>query len=129
MPFAFVYIFKNDLDLFLQVTSDACISENFPVIMFNLSRPCMIYFLRLVFYLLLYFPSLSCTLIYTGGIVNNTLRPTIPSYCDLEWRTLMEQCWAPNPAVRPSFTEIARRLRVMSAAAAQTKGQGHKASK
>ncbi|KAL5100629.1 hypothetical protein RYX36_004956 [Vicia faba] len=65
-----------------------------------------------------------------GGIVNNTLRPTIPSYCDLEWRTLMEQCWAPNPAVRPSFTEIARRLRVMSAAAAsQTKGQGHKASK
>lgn len=64
-----------------------------------------------------------------GGIVNNTLRPTIPSYCDLEWRTLMEQCWAPNPAVRPSFTEIARRLRVMSAAASQTKGQGHKASK
>ncbi|TKY49422.1 Serine/threonine-protein kinase EDR1 [Spatholobus suberectus] len=64
-----------------------------------------------------------------GGIVNNTLRPTIPSYCDLEWKTLMEQCWAPNPAVRPSFTEIARRLRVMSAAASQIKGQGHKASK
>ncbi|CAJ1958119.1 unnamed protein product [Sphenostylis stenocarpa] len=64
-----------------------------------------------------------------GGIVNNTLRPTIPSYCDLEWKTLMEQCWAPNPTVRPSFTEIARRLRVMSAAAVQTKGQGHKASK
>jgi hypothetical protein len=66
---------------------------------------------------------------HTGGIVNNTLRPTIPGYCDIEWRTLMEQCWAPNPAVRPSFTEIARRLRVMSAAAIQTKGQGHKASK
>ncbi|KAK7243819.1 hypothetical protein RIF29_38631 [Crotalaria pallida] len=64
-----------------------------------------------------------------GGIVNNTLRPTIPGYCDLEWRTLMEQCWAPNPSVRPSFTEIARRLRVMSAAASQTKGQGTKASK
>ncbi|XP_047179746.1 uncharacterized protein LOC124846516 isoform X1 [Vigna umbellata] len=64
-----------------------------------------------------------------GGIVNNTLRPTIPSYCDLEWKTLMEQCWAPNPAVRPSFTEIARRLRVMSAAAIQNKGQVHKASK
>jgi len=41
----------------------------------------------------------------------------------------MEQCWAPNPAVRPSFTEIARRLRVMSAAAIQNKGQVHKASK
>ncbi|PIN12226.1 Tyrosine kinase [Handroanthus impetiginosus] len=52
-----------------------------------------------------------------GGIVNNTLRPTIPSYCDQEWRRLMEQCWAPNPAVRPSFTEIASRLRVMSASA------------
>ncbi|KAI4323233.1 hypothetical protein L6164_022855 [Bauhinia variegata] len=64
-----------------------------------------------------------------GGIVNNTLRPTIPSYCDPEWRTLMEQCWAPNPSARPSFTEIARRLRIMSAAAAPTKGQGHKAAK
>ncbi|XP_028803846.1 probable serine/threonine-protein kinase drkD [Neltuma alba] len=64
-----------------------------------------------------------------GGIVNNTLRPTIPSYCDLEWRTLMEQCWAPNPAARPSFTEIASRLRVMLAAASQSKAQGHKAAK
>ncbi|XP_047150215.1 serine/threonine-protein kinase CTR1-like [Vigna umbellata] len=64
-----------------------------------------------------------------GGIVNNTLRPTIPSNCDPEWRTLMEQCWAPNPAVRPSFTEIASRLRIMSAAASQTKTQGHKTSK
>ncbi|KAH6836667.1 hypothetical protein C2S53_005418 [Perilla frutescens var. hirtella] len=52
-----------------------------------------------------------------GGIVNNTLRPMIPSYCDSEWRLLMEQCWAPNPVVRPSFTEIASRLRIMSAAA------------
>ena len=41
----------------------------------------------------------------------------------------MEQCWAPNPAARPSFTEIASRLRVMSEAASQTKTQGHKASK
>ncbi|KAL6206128.1 hypothetical protein ACLB2K_023377 [Fragaria x ananassa] len=64
-----------------------------------------------------------------GGIVNNTLRPTIPSYCDPEWRTLMEQCWAPNPAARPSFTEIASCLRVMTRAASQTKAQGHKASK
>ncbi|KAF9682055.1 hypothetical protein SADUNF_Sadunf05G0068500 [Salix dunnii] len=64
-----------------------------------------------------------------GGIVNNTLRPTIPSYCDSEWGILMEQCWAPNPAVRPAFTEIASRLRIMSAAASQGKGHGHKASK
>ncbi|KAL3637610.1 hypothetical protein CASFOL_018778 [Castilleja foliolosa] len=52
-----------------------------------------------------------------GGIVNNNLRPTIPSYCDAEWRGLMEQCWAPNPTSRPSFTEIASRLRVMSVSA------------
>ncbi|KAH8521697.1 hypothetical protein H0E87_002671 [Populus deltoides] len=55
-----------------------------------------------------------------GGIVNNTLRPPVPSFCDSEWRLLMEQCWAPDPLARPSFTEITRRLRVMSAAC-QTK--------
>ncbi|KAI7758372.1 hypothetical protein M8C21_013733 [Ambrosia artemisiifolia] len=49
-----------------------------------------------------------------GGIVNNTLRPPIPKDCDGEWRKLMEQCWAPNPMLRPSFTEITKRLRVMS---------------
>ncbi|KAH6776242.1 kinase superfamily with octicosapeptide/Phox/Bem1p domain-containing protein [Perilla frutescens var. hirtella] len=58
-----------------------------------------------------------------GGIVNNTLRPLVPSFCDPEWRLLMEQCWAPDPLARPSFTEIARRLRIMSAACT-TKTQG-----
>ncbi|KAL9272013.1 putative serine/threonine-protein kinase SIS8 [Drosera capensis] len=57
-----------------------------------------------------------------GGIVNNTLRPPLPSTCDPEWRRLMEQCWAPNPASRPSFTEIAAQLRLM-ASACQTRGQ------
>ncbi|KAI7756610.1 hypothetical protein M8C21_021361 [Ambrosia artemisiifolia] len=60
-----------------------------------------------------------------GGIVNNTLRPTIPSDCDPDWRRLMEQCWAPDPAVRPSFTEITNQLRVMSAAY-QNKPHAHK---
>ncbi|XP_039015035.1 LOW QUALITY PROTEIN: uncharacterized protein LOC120145211 [Hibiscus syriacus] len=59
-----------------------------------------------------------------GGIVSNTLRPTIPSFCDREWRILMEQCWSPNPAARPSFTEIASRLRTMS-----QQSKVHKASK
>nr|XP_023892148.1 uncharacterized protein LOC112004154 [Quercus suber]XP_023892150.1 uncharacterized protein LOC112004154 [Quercus suber]XP_023892151.1 uncharacterized protein LOC112004154 [Quercus suber]POE61187.1 serine/threonine-protein kinase edr1 [Quercus suber] len=59
-----------------------------------------------------------------GGIVNNTLRPPVPSFCDSEWRLLMEQCWAPDPVARPSFTEIARRLREMSTAC-PTKPQGH----
>ncbi|XP_068654041.1 uncharacterized protein [Aristolochia californica] len=61
-----------------------------------------------------------------GGIVNNTLRPPVPSFCDPEWRKLMEQCWAPDPTARPSFTEIASRLRLMSN---QTKNQGHQAHK
>ncbi|XP_044505908.1 uncharacterized protein LOC123225758 [Mangifera indica] len=63
-----------------------------------------------------------------GRIVNNTLRPTIPSNCDPEWQELMEQCWAPNPAARPSFTEIASCLRVMYDAANQAKHH-HKVSK
>ncbi|CAI0392711.1 unnamed protein product [Linum tenue] len=60
-----------------------------------------------------------------GGIVNNTLRPPVPGFCDPEWKLLMEQCWAPDPLARPAFTEIARRLRVMSAAASQTRQQNH----
>lgn len=59
-----------------------------------------------------------------GGIVNNTLRPHIPNFCDPEWRMLMEQCWAPDPAARPSFTEIARRLRAMTVAC-PTRPQAH----
>ncbi|XP_039123171.1 uncharacterized protein LOC120259616 [Dioscorea cayenensis subsp. rotundata] len=49
-----------------------------------------------------------------GGIVNNTLRPPIPDRCDSEWRKLMEQCWSPDPLVRPTFTEITNRLRAMA---------------
>ncbi|CAD6272848.1 unnamed protein product [Miscanthus lutarioriparius] len=58
---------------------------------------------------------------FAGGIVNNTLRPPVPASCDPEWRRLMEQCWAPDPAQRPAFTEIAGRLRSMSVAANQAR--------
>ncbi|VVA89986.1 unnamed protein product [Arabis nemorensis] len=51
-----------------------------------------------------------------GGIVNNTLRPTVPERCETEWRKLMEQCWSFDPGVRPSFTEIVDRLRSMTVA-------------
>ncbi|GAV70669.1 PB1 domain-containing protein/Pkinase_Tyr domain-containing protein [Cephalotus follicularis] len=51
-----------------------------------------------------------------GGIVKNTLRPTIPERCDPEWRKLMERCWSPDPESRPSFTEITNKLRSMSMA-------------
>ncbi|KAL6540822.1 hypothetical protein OROMI_024705 [Orobanche minor] len=50
-----------------------------------------------------------------GGIVNNTLRPQIPTWCDPEWKSLMESCWASDPAQRPSFPEIAQKLRNMAA--------------
>lgn len=50
---------------------------------------------------------------HAGGILNNTLRPSVPSSCDVEWRKLMEQCWAANPDQRPSFTQIAAQLRSM----------------
>ncbi|XP_058226948.1 uncharacterized protein LOC131335549 [Rhododendron vialii] len=51
-----------------------------------------------------------------GGIVNNSLRPEIPTWCDPEWKALMESCWASDPAERPSFSEISQRLRNMAAA-------------
>ncbi|XP_072961819.1 uncharacterized protein [Typha angustifolia] len=51
-----------------------------------------------------------------GGIVNNTLRPPVPATCDPEWKRVMEQCWAPDPVQRPSFTQIASKLRSMSVA-------------
>ncbi|XP_044471908.1 uncharacterized protein LOC123200658 [Mangifera indica] len=51
-----------------------------------------------------------------GGIVNNTLRPKLPTWCDPEWKSLMESCWASDPAERPSFSEISQKLRSMAAA-------------
>ncbi|XP_039019010.1 uncharacterized protein LOC120150400 isoform X2 [Hibiscus syriacus] len=51
-----------------------------------------------------------------GGIVNNTLRPKIPSWCDPEWKALMEKCWASDAAERPPFSEISQKLRSMAAA-------------
>ncbi|KAI5081183.1 hypothetical protein GOP47_0004366 [Adiantum capillus-veneris] len=49
-----------------------------------------------------------------GGIANNTLRPSIPSWCDPGWRSLMERCWSGNPAERPPFAEVARELRAIA---------------
>nr|CAB3455453.1 unnamed protein product [Digitaria exilis] len=46
-----------------------------------------------------------------GGILSNTLRPPVPASCHPEWKRLMEQCWSTEPERRPSFTEIASRLR------------------
>lgn len=51
-----------------------------------------------------------------GGIVNNTLRPQIPTWCDPEWKAMMESCWSSEPGERPSFAEISQKLRKMAAA-------------
>uniref|UniRef100_A0A0D9VV16 Protein kinase domain-containing protein n=1 Tax=Leersia perrieri TaxID=77586 RepID=A0A0D9VV16_9ORYZ len=48
-----------------------------------------------------------------GGILSNTLRPPVPTSCNLEWRKLMEQCWSTEPERRPSFSEVASRLHYM----------------
>eukprot|EP00249_Psilotum_nudum_P024094 c29091_g1_i1 orf=710-5935(-) len=50
-----------------------------------------------------------------GGITNNSLRPSIPCWCDPSWRSLMERCWADNISDRPSFSEVASELRAIAA--------------
>lgn len=61
--------------------------------------------------------------LYSGGIVNNTLRPSIPTWCDPLWKSLMERCWSAEPASRPSFSEVASELRVMATAQPKAHGQ------
>ncbi|XP_065851221.1 RAF-like serine/threonine-protein kinase PRAF [Euphorbia lathyris] len=50
-----------------------------------------------------------------GGIIRGSLRLEIPSWCDPAWRSLMERCWSCDPDCRPSFSDIAKELRAMSA--------------
>jgi len=50
---------------------------------------------------------------FAGGILSNTLRPTVPASCDPQWRELMELCWSNEPDKRPTFTEVVSRLRLM----------------
>ncbi|CAM9285282.1 unnamed protein product [Ectocarpus sp. 13 AM-2016] len=42
----------------------------------------------------------------TNQIVNEGLRPTLPSEVFQTLRILIEQCWAPIPVMRPTFEEI-----------------------
>lgn len=53
---------------------------------------------------------------FLGGIMSNSLRPQIPTWCDPEWKSLMERCWSSDPGERPSFSEISQKLRKMAAA-------------
>ncbi|CAB3363084.1 Hypothetical predicted protein [Cloeon dipterum] len=44
------------------------------------------------------------------GVAVNKLTLHIPSTCPEPWRELMEDCWAPDPHLRPSFEEILNAL-------------------
>ncbi|KAG9459711.1 hypothetical protein H6P81_004219 [Aristolochia fimbriata] len=51
-----------------------------------------------------------------AGVLKD-VRPQVPNWCDPLWRSLMERCWSSDPNARPSFSEIAKELRSMAAAA------------
>lgn len=44
------------------------------------------------------------------GLMCGNLHLDVPSWCDAEWRGLLEACLEPNPANRPSMKELARQL-------------------
>lgn len=49
-------------------------------------------------------------------------KPEIPLACDPRYKALMESCWDPDPALRPSFTEICKQLRTIERLARQPSG-------
>ncbi|CBN74841.1 Tyrosine kinase specific for activated (GTP-bound) p21cdc42Hs [Ectocarpus siliculosus] len=50
----------------------------------------------------------------TNQIVNEGLRPTLPSEVFQTLRILIEQCWAPIPVMRPTFEEIVEFLETIA---------------
>ncbi|KAL6072003.1 Dual specificity protein kinase [Balamuthia mandrillaris] len=46
-------------------------------------------------------------------VLNRNERPPIPSNCPAVLRTLIEECWQPDPKKRPNFKEIAERMDVV----------------
>ena len=66
-------------------------------------------------YVVAYLSKVCFVCLALAGIVNNTLRPSIPNWCDPGWRSLMEQCWSGDPSKRPTFSDVARELRAIAA--------------
>lgn len=54
-------------------------------------------------------------ILYNRVCSDENLRPTIEAKCPPIFQKLMADCWARNPADRPTFTQIAKRLQDMSA--------------
>lgn len=44
-------------------------------------------------------------------ILEEDLRPTIPSYCSSEWTSIIQKCFDKNPQSRPSWSEIIKFLK------------------
>jgi len=44
------------------------------------------------------------------GVVQKGLRPTIPPGCPMQLAAILTSCWSRDPAERPSFAELLRRL-------------------
>jgi len=55
---------------------------------------------------------------------NAPLRPVIPPECPTEWATLMQECWSPNSADRPTMQVINERLIALSDRASAVNDQG-----
>ena len=58
--------------------------------------------------------SFECEIDLAGQIqsfISNGGRPTIPSDCPQDYKSLMEQCWAQNPDDRPEYSEIVETLK------------------
>jgi serine/threonine protein kinase len=60
------------------------------------------------------------------AICEHNVRPLVPHNCPAVLRTLMEQCWLPNPAVRPNFSQINNELDIILAHAAIADEQGRR---
>ncbi len=52
------------------------------------------------------------------SLVKSGKRPAVPESLPFGVRQLIEECWAQNPAARPTFKEVAERLKSEIAAAA-----------
>eukprot|EP01114_Cavostelium_apophysatum_P012082 TRINITY_DN2680_c0_g1_i2.p1 TRINITY_DN2680_c0_g1~~TRINITY_DN2680_c0_g1_i2.p1 ORF type:complete len:334 (-),score=76.92 TRINITY_DN2680_c0_g1_i2:726-1727(-) len=48
--------------------------------------------------------------VFSRAVCLQHVRPKIPDNCDPGLRDLITRCWHPNPAVRPSFSEIVTKL-------------------
>lgn len=112
IPLVLQFLFTTDILLFVYIMVYGAVSD---LILF---RSC-----SCIAHCVLKCICIRYCVLYAGGIVNNTLRPTIPTWCDPLWKSLMERCWSAEPTFRPSFSEVASELRVM-ATAPQPKAHG-----